>query len=146
AYQKKWTETPRLGSLLGYTVGYMIKDLLDKAKSTDTDKLLAALDNLKSDTLVGPVVMRAIDHQSTLGAWVGATTGKDKKGTMQNWKYEDGAKYVFPDDEVKAARKQSAMSSRCLSPGSIKPLAPALFDGWIPGTRPGMTRERLPPR
>jgi branched-chain amino acid transport system substrate-binding protein len=106
AYQKKWTETPRLGSLLGYTVGYMIKDLLDKARSTDTDKLLAALDNLKSDTLVGPVVMRAIDHQSTLGAWVGETTVKDKKGTMKNWKYEDGAKYVFPDDEVRAARKQ----------------------------------------
>jgi hypothetical protein len=25
---------------------------------------------------------------------------------MKNWKYEDGAKYVFPDAEVKAVRKE----------------------------------------
>ena len=65
AYRAKFNDTPRLG-LLGYVVGYMMKDLLDKAGSTDTDKLLAALDDLKSDTIAGPVVMRAPDHQSTL--------------------------------------------------------------------------------
>ena len=106
AYRAKFNDTPRLGSLLGYVVGYMMKDLLDKAGSTDTDKLLAALDDLKSDTIAGPVVMRALDHQSTLGAWVGETTRQGKMGTMKNWKYEDGAKYLFPEAEVKAARKQ----------------------------------------
>jgi branched-chain amino acid transport system substrate-binding protein len=106
AYKAKFNDTPRLGSLLGYVVGYMMKDMLDKAGSTDTDKLLAALDGLQSKTIAGPVVMRALDHQSTLGAWVGETTLKDKKGAMKGWKYEDGAKYLFPEDEVKAARKQ----------------------------------------
>ena len=94
------------GLWLGYVVGYMMKDMLDKAGSTDTDKLLAALDDLKSDTIAGPVVMRALDHQSTLGAWVGLTTRQGKMGTMKNWTYEDGAKYLFPEAEVKAARKQ----------------------------------------
>ena len=47
AYRAKFNDTPRLGSLLGYVVGYMMKDLLDKAGSTDTDKLLAALDGLQ---------------------------------------------------------------------------------------------------
>jgi branched-chain amino acid transport system substrate-binding protein len=106
AYRAKFADTPRLGSLLGYVVGYMIKDLLDKAGSTDTDRLLAALDGLKSDTIAGPVVMRALDHQSTLGAWVGETTRQGKLGTMKNWTYEDGTKYLFPEAEVKAARKQ----------------------------------------
>ena len=106
AYRAKYNDTPRLGSLLGYVVGYMMQDLLDKAGSTDTDKLLAALDGLESDTIAGPVVMRALDHQSTLGAWVGETTRQGKMGTMKNWKYEDGAKYLFPEAEVKAARKQ----------------------------------------
>ena len=55
----KFNDAPRLGSLLGYVVGYMMKDMLDKAGSTDTDKLLAALDDCKSDTIVGPVSMRA---------------------------------------------------------------------------------------
>jgi branched-chain amino acid transport system substrate-binding protein len=50
--------------------------------------------------------MRAADHQSTLGAWVGETTKTGKIGTMKNWNYEDGANYLFPEAEVKAARKQ----------------------------------------
>ena len=84
----------------------MMRDMLEKAGSTDTEKLIAALSGQKFDTLVGPVTMRALDHQSTLGAWVGETTRKATTGTMKNWKYEDGAKYVFPDAEVKAARKE----------------------------------------
>src|SRR5262245_19329570 len=106
AYRAKFADTPRLGSLLGYVVWYKLKELLDKAGSTETDQLLAALDGLKSDTIAGPVVMRALDHQSTLGAWVGETTSQGKMGTMKNWTYEDGAKYLFPEAEVKAARKQ----------------------------------------
>jgi branched-chain amino acid transport system substrate-binding protein len=106
AYRAKFSDTPRLGSLLGYVVGYMMKDMLNKANSTDTDKMIAALQDLKFDTIAGPVVMRAIDHQSTLGAWVGETTRQGKTGTMKDWKYQDGAKYVFPDAEVKAARKE----------------------------------------
>src|SRR4051812_10403031 len=35
------------------------------------------------------------------------------------------------------------MSSRCLSPGSMVPLASALADSWIPGTSPGMTAKRI---
>jgi branched-chain amino acid transport system substrate-binding protein len=105
AYRARFNDTPRLGSLLGYVVGYMIRDLFNKAKSTDTETLIAALKGLKSDTVAGPVVMREIDQQSTLGAWVGETTLKGKTGTMKNWRYEDGAKYMFPEADVRAARK-----------------------------------------
>lgn len=106
AYRAKYSDTPRLGSVLGYVVGHMIKDLLDKAGSTDTAKLLAALPDMKFDTICGPITMRGLDHQSTLGAWVGETTKQGKTGTMKNWKYQDGANYLFPEAEVKAARKQ----------------------------------------
>lgn len=105
AYKAKFNDTARLGSLLGYIVGYMMRDTLNKAGGTDTEKLLAALKDAKFDTVVGPVTMRGLDHQSTLGAWVGETTLKGKAGTMKNVKYEDGAKYLFPESEVKAARK-----------------------------------------
>lgn len=105
AYKAKFNDTARLGSLLGYVVGYMMRDTINKAGGTDTEKLLAALKDAKFETVVGPVTMRGIDHQSTLGAWVGETTLKGKAGTMKNVKYEDGAKYLFPEAEVKAARK-----------------------------------------
>ncbi len=105
AYKAKFNDTPRLGSLLGYVVGYMIRDLFNKAKSTDTEALVTALEGLTSDSIAGPVVMRAIDHQSTLGAWVGETTLKGKLPTMKNWRYADGKDYLHPEAEVRAVRK-----------------------------------------
>ncbi len=106
AYRAKFNDTPRLGSFLGYSVGYLLRDLLNKAGSTDTEKLIATLEGLTFTTVAGPVTFRPIDQQSTMGAWVGETTRKGKVGAMKNWQYDDGAKYLFPEAEVKAARKQ----------------------------------------
>jgi branched-chain amino acid transport system substrate-binding protein len=106
AYRAKFNDTPRLGSFLGYVVVYMIKDMLDKAGSTETDKMRAALEDLKFNSIVGPVVMGGIDNQASFGAWVGELAVKDKKGVMVNWTYQDGAKFLFPEAEVKAARKE----------------------------------------
>ena len=107
AYRAKFNDTPRLGSFLGYSVGYMMRDLLEKAGSTDTEKLIATLKgDFKFTSVAGPVAIRALDQQSTMGAWVGETTKQGKAGAMKTWKYEDGAKYLFPEAEVKAARKE----------------------------------------
>jgi branched-chain amino acid transport system substrate-binding protein len=105
AYRAKWNDAPRLGSVLGYVVGYMMKDMLDKAGAPETEKMLGALRGGSFNTIVGPVLMRASDQQSTMGAWVGETTKNGKVGTMKNWRYEDGANYMFSEAEVKAARK-----------------------------------------
>jgi len=79
---------------------------LGKAGSTETPKLLAAMSGLKFDSPFGMVEFRAIDHQSTMGAFVGKTSLKDGKGVMVDWRYADGAKYLPPDDEVKRLRPQ----------------------------------------
>jgi len=105
AYRAKYNDAPRLGSVLGYVVAYMMRDMLNAAGSTETEKMLAALRGERFDTIVGPVVMRAADQQSSMGAWVGETSRQGKIGTMKNWRYEDGAKYMFSEAEVKAARK-----------------------------------------
>jgi branched-chain amino acid transport system substrate-binding protein len=105
AYRKKFNDTPRLGSLLGYAVGTMMRDMFNKAGSTETEALIKALEGAKFDSLFGAVTMRAIDHQATVGAWVGETTLNGKNGTMKNWRYVDGADYVFPEADVRAVRK-----------------------------------------
>ena len=63
AYRAKFNDTPRLGSLLGYIVVGMVRDLVNKAGGTETDKLIAAFGDMKFDTLAGPVTMRGSDHQ-----------------------------------------------------------------------------------
>ena len=47
------------------------------------------------DTIIGPVVMRGIDNQSTMGAWVGKLAVKGASGGMTDWKYIDGPAYAL---------------------------------------------------
>jgi len=105
AYRKKFNDTPRLGSLLGYVVAYMVRDAIQKAGSVDTEKLIATLEDFKFNSIAGPVTMRGIDNQASLGAWVGELTNRNGKGAMKNWSYMDGTNFMFPEAEVRAARK-----------------------------------------
>ncbi|RFB81196.1 ABC transporter substrate-binding protein [Methylovirgula sp. 4M-Z18] len=106
AYQAKYNDYPRLGSVVGYSTVKAIAAIIQKAGSTDTEKLIAAAEGLEFTTPFGKVAFRAIDHQSTLGAFVGTTTLKDGKGVMANAIYHEGAKYLPSDDEVKKMRPQ----------------------------------------
>ncbi len=104
-YRAKFNDTPRLGSFLGYVFAYMCRDLIARAGSVDTEALLKTFDDMKFETISGPVTMRGIDKQATMGAWVGETTLKGKVGAMKNWRFADGANYMFSEAEVRAARK-----------------------------------------
>lgn len=104
AYQKRWSDYPRIGSLVGYNTMLSIAAAIKKAGSTDTEKLVDAFEGLHVDTPTGAITYRALDHQSTMGAYVGTTRLKDGKGIMVDWTYEDGAKYLPSDEEVKKLR------------------------------------------
>ena len=59
---------------------------------------------LKVDTPFGPVMYRAQDNQSTMGAYVGVTGLKDGKGVMTSFRYVDGASVQPSDAEVAKMR------------------------------------------
>ncbi|OYX87334.1 MAG: ABC transporter substrate-binding protein, partial [Azorhizobium sp. 35-67-5] len=107
AYQAKFNDYPRLGSIVGYLTMKAAAAIITKAGSTDTDKMIAAAEGLSMGTPLGPIVFRAIDHQSTLGAFVGKTAVKDGKGVMVDTAYRDGAAYLPSDAEVKKLRPQN---------------------------------------
>jgi branched-chain amino acid transport system substrate-binding protein len=106
AYEKRWKDYPRLGSVVGYATMYTVANALKKAGSTDTQALVAALEGLEMDTPFGPIVYRAVDHQSTMGAYVGQLAKKNGRGVMVNWHFADGADYLPSPAEVKMLRKQ----------------------------------------
>jgi branched-chain amino acid transport system substrate-binding protein len=105
AYRAKYNDTPRLGSLLGYMVVTMIRDTIERAGSAETEALIKALEDAKFDTVAGPVTMRGIDNQSTMGAWVGKLVLKGASGGMTDWTYKDGTSFMPTEAEVKAVRK-----------------------------------------
>ncbi len=108
AYQERYHDYPRVGSIVGYVSIKSVAAGIAKAGSTDTEKLVEAFRGLKVDTPFGPIVYRSSDHQATMGAFVGKLTLKNGHGTMTDFKYVDGAS-VLPDDEaVKKLRPASA--------------------------------------
>ena len=104
AYQGKFHDYPRLGSVVGYSTVKSAAAALTRAGSTDTEKLVAAMEGLTFETPFGSVTYRKIDHQSTMGAYVGRTAVRDGKGIMVDWHYADGKDYLPPDDVVRKLR------------------------------------------
>ncbi len=106
AYQAKYHDYPRLGSVVGYTTLQAMAAIIAKAGSTDTDKLIAAAEGITVASPFGPITFRAIDHQSTMGAFVGRTALRDGKGVMVDFTYHDGSQYLPDDATVKTLRPQ----------------------------------------
>jgi branched-chain amino acid transport system substrate-binding protein len=106
AYQKRWKDYPRQGSVVGYSAVYTVANAIRAANSAETEKLVDALKGLKMPTPFGPIEWRALDHQSTMGAYVGQLAKKDGKGVMMNWRYADGAQFMPTDKEIRTLRKE----------------------------------------
>ena len=106
AYQARFKDYPRLGSVVGYSTMYSVANMIKKAGAVDTEKMIAAMKGLEMSTPIGPIVYRAVDHQSTMGAYVGKLAKKNGKGVMVEWRFADGALFLPPFEEVKAMRKE----------------------------------------
>ena len=106
AFQAKWNEPPKLGAVVGYAMIHSIAAMLEKAGSTETDAMIEAMAGLEMMSPFGPITWREIDHQATMGAYVGRTAVEDGKPTMVDWSYQDGADHLPSDEEVQAMRPQ----------------------------------------
>jgi branched-chain amino acid transport system substrate-binding protein len=104
AYQAKFNDYPRLGSVVGYQLVKSAAAILAKADSTEADKLIAAAEGLKMPSPFGEIFFRKADHQATLGAYVGKTAVKDGKGIMVDVVYRDGLAYMPSEADVAKVR------------------------------------------
>ena len=104
AYQKRYNDYPRLGSVVGFTMIKSIAQAYKKAGSNDTEKLMAASRGMVVESPFGKITFRAEDQQSTMGAFVGKTKNDNGKGVLVDAKYMDGAKFQPTADEVKKLR------------------------------------------
>ncbi len=111
AYQARFKDNPRLGTIVGYNAIQSIAAGLRKTKGDpDTEKLIAAFKGLEVATPFGPITYRAQDNQSTMGAYVGKTAYDEKlgHGVLVDYRYADGKNYQPTDEEVKKLRPATA--------------------------------------
>lgn len=105
AYKDKYKAMPRMGSVVGYALIHSIAAGIAKAGSTDTNAMAdKGFPGASFATPFGAATWRAIDHQSTLGTFVGRTALRDGKGVMVDWHYVDGGSVMPPDAEVRKMR------------------------------------------
>ncbi|MDQ0316011.1 branched-chain amino acid transport system substrate-binding protein [Amorphus orientalis] len=99
AYQEMFDDNPYLGSVVGYSTIKAIAAGIEKAGTTDTEALVDAFKGLTVETPFGDVTFREIDHQSTMGAYVGSLDLVDGEGRMVDFRYVSGEE-VMPSDEM----------------------------------------------
>jgi len=103
-YQGRWNEDPTMGALLGYTAMLSIKAGIEKAGTTKTELLVQAFRGLDVATPVGNIIFRKVDHQSTMGSWVGITRWREGGGYLTGWRYVPGQDVLPSPEEVEKIR------------------------------------------
>ena len=103
AYRAKFNADPMMGSVVGYALVQSIAAGIAKSGGTDTEAMIAGFRGASFATPFGPASYRAIDHQSTLGTYIGRTAAKG----MVDWRYDDGANFL-PDDAMVRKLRPSA--------------------------------------
>jgi branched-chain amino acid transport system substrate-binding protein len=94
--------------VVGYALIHAIVAGLARAGGTSTKQIGTGLAGARFATPFGEATFRAVDHQSTMGTFVGKLARRDGKGVMTDWRYVDGASVMPPDAEVRKLRPASA--------------------------------------
>ncbi len=107
-YRARYDDYPRIGSIVGYNAIKAIGAALEATGGeTEVEGLIEAMRSVSFETPQGELEFRAIDHQATLGAWVGYTTVENGQGTMRDWYYAPGEDYLPPEEMVARLRPAS---------------------------------------
>jgi branched-chain amino acid transport system substrate-binding protein len=77
-FKKSYNREPRMGALSGYMTALYIAEGYRKAGKIQTEALIDALEGLTLDSPIGPLAIRACDHQLELPMYF-AVTKKDPK-------------------------------------------------------------------
>jgi len=109
AYLQRFNEQPRLYAIFGYSTIMAIAAGINAAGSVGSEKLIVAMRGMAFDTPLGPVSFRALDQQSSMGAFIGTLRYKDGQNPASDWRYLDGLPYMPTPAYVKSRRPASAM-------------------------------------
>lgn len=92
----------------GYMEMWLFAKAMEKAKSVETDKVIAALKGLTMDTPKGTMTVRGCDQKCDLGEWWGVTKYDAQLGytVLTNVKYIPALPLMHTCDEVAASRKK----------------------------------------
>jgi branched-chain amino acid transport system substrate-binding protein len=83
---------------------------IKKAKTTDQEKVIDALEGITVETPGGPLTIRKFDHQGEMGMYVGVTKKSPEFSRfliLEKLDYIPGSQIIRPVEEVKALREKA---------------------------------------
>jgi branched-chain amino acid transport system substrate-binding protein len=109
-YQERTKKDPTLGASWGYASAFIIAEAIKRAKSAETDKVIAVLsEGYEMDFPWGKVVMRGCDMQAIPPQWVGVVkTNAQGKPVLGDIEETHGKDVVRSCDEVAKLRAAAA--------------------------------------
>jgi branched-chain amino acid transport system substrate-binding protein len=109
-YQERTKKDPTLGASWGYASTYIIAEAIKRAKSADTEKVIAVLaEGYEMDFPWGKVIMRGCDQQALPPQWVGVVkTNPQGKPVLGDVEEVQGKDIVKSCDEVLKLRALAA--------------------------------------
>ncbi|WP_158515160.1 ABC transporter substrate-binding protein [Bordetella sp. H567] len=108
AYRDRYGDAPGMAAVLGYSALRSIAEGLKRAGSPDREALAAAFPRLQVPTPFGIIEYRNLDHQSTLGVYLGYTGHADGRLIMDRFVYATGARLQPLDEQIRRLRVQAA--------------------------------------
>ena len=103
-YTQRYHEPPTMGAALGVALVSAIASGVLKSGGTETEHMADGFGDATFTTPFGICRFRSIDHQSTMGSYVGRLVKQDGRGGMVDWRYVDGASVLPSDAEVRKLR------------------------------------------
>ncbi len=109
AYKGRWNERPYEISAHAYATVFLLAKTIEKAGKVDREALADTLPGMHyTHPSLGEVSIRAMDHQSTAGWWLGYLTWDDKDNVvgLRDIKYMPGTNYLPTAEELRKIRGQ----------------------------------------
>ena len=103
-YQDRFRQSPTMGSAVGAALVQAIASGILKSGSANSEAMADGFADASFVSAFGICRFRAIDHQSTMGTYVGQLAQRNGAATMVNWRFIDGAAVLPPDDLVRKLR------------------------------------------
>lgn len=107
-YKKNFGSDPDWGAVIGYSLIHSIAAGVGRSTGLSREELEQGFSGVTFPTPFGDCQYRALDHQSTLGAFVGKLAVENGKGKMVDFRYVDGASVLPSDAYIGSLRPKNA--------------------------------------
>jgi branched-chain amino acid transport system substrate-binding protein len=109
AYKDRHGIVPSDYNLFGYIGTKTLLEGIKKAKTTEQEKVIDAVEGATIESPAGPLTIRKFDHQGEMGIYLGVTKTSPEFSRfliLEKLEYFPGSRIIRPVEEVKALREK----------------------------------------